>query len=143
MFTREDLLRSAEFWIGTLQNQIYNFILNKKEAEGLTQKELAKKLGLSKGRISQIINDDNLNMTMSKFVKLCLALGYVPNYNFEKLDDFIKRDKIEELGAVGHNESKHVNIKLMFNQTFTYKSETNIMKNYRKEAKYAIPFSQN
>jgi transcriptional regulator with XRE-family HTH domain len=44
------------------------------ESIPLTQKELAQKLGLSKGRISQILNDPG-NLTLKKIVEYSRALG--------------------------------------------------------------------
>ena len=56
MIKREELLRTEEYWFETLQNDIYRMVSEYLQKEDMNQTQLAVKLGVSKGYISQIIN---------------------------------------------------------------------------------------
>lgn len=92
MTTREQILKNEVFWTETIQNKIYNDLASYIEEEKITQKELAKKLGLSKGRVSQILNGKNLNFRIDTLVKICLAIGKIPDFRLKDLETFIAKD---------------------------------------------------
>lgn len=92
MKTREELMLTKEFWFETLQNDIYRVVSDYIANEGINQTQLADKLGVSKGYISQILNG-NFNATLKKLIELSLAVGVAPAINFNKLDEYINEDK--------------------------------------------------
>jgi len=92
MITREHLLRNERFWTETIQNKIYNDLASYIKTEKISQKEIANRLGVSKGRISQILNGSNLNFRIDTLVKICLAINKVPNFKFEDIKSFIELD---------------------------------------------------
>lgn len=53
------------------------------EDNRINRTELAKRLGVSKGYISQVLNGD-FDHRISKLVELALFIGYYPHITFEK-----------------------------------------------------------
>ncbi|MCF8304164.1 MAG: helix-turn-helix domain-containing protein [Bacteroidales bacterium] len=96
MITREKLLQNETYLAEMLQNKIYNDLVRYIEENKLTQKEIAEKLSVSKGYVSQILNGTNLNFRISTLVKICLAIGKVPNIEFEDIEEFINKDKLDQ-----------------------------------------------
>jgi predicted XRE-type DNA-binding protein len=93
MITREDLLKSSEYWIETIQNKVFNDLTEYIEKKKVSNKEIAEILGLSKGRVSQILSGENLNFRLDTLVKLCLAIERIPDFKLIGIEDFIKKDK--------------------------------------------------
>lgn len=92
MIKREELLRTEEYWFETLQNDIYRMVSEYLQKEDMNQTQLAVKLGVSKGYISQIING-NFNYTLKKMIELSLALNKAPAFEFKNLDQYIQDDR--------------------------------------------------
>jgi len=92
MITREELLKTQEYWFETLQNDIYRIVAEYLENEKINQSQLAEKLGVSRGYISQIMNG-NFNYTLKKLIELSLAVNKAPSFEFKNLNDFIKEDQ--------------------------------------------------
>lgn len=92
MIKREELLKTEEYWFETLQNEIYRMVADYIEKEDLNQTQLADKLGVSKGYISQILNG-NFNYTLKKLIELSLAVNKVPSLDFITVNEFIKKDR--------------------------------------------------
>ena len=92
MIKREELLRTEEYWFETLQNDIYRMVSEYLQKEDMNQTQLAVKLGVSKGYISQIING-NFNYTLKKMIELSLALNKAPAFEFINLDQYIQNDR--------------------------------------------------
>jgi transcriptional regulator with XRE-family HTH domain len=59
--------------------------------EGINQTQLAERLGVSKGYISQIMNG-NFNYTLKKMIELSLAVNKAPAFEFRELDKYIQDD---------------------------------------------------
>lgn len=93
MITREQLLSNETYWIETIQNRIFSDLKSFIEEENISQKEIAKRLGVSKGRVSQILNGNHLNFRLETVVRICLAVGKVPNFHFDNIENFINKDK--------------------------------------------------
>jgi transcriptional regulator with XRE-family HTH domain len=107
MITREELLKTEEYWFETLQNEIYRMVSSYIKNEGMNQTQLAEKLGVSKGYISQIMNG-NFNYTLKKLIELSLAVDKAPAFDFMSLNEFIKED---------HQKRFEMNYQLYFNVT--------------------------
>lgn len=88
---REELIQSEEYWLAKLQIDLFNEVEAYMKANNLTRTQFAKKLGVSKGYVSQILNGE-ADHRLSKFVELALAIGLCPNVSFEKIDDLLHRD---------------------------------------------------
>jgi transcriptional regulator with XRE-family HTH domain len=91
MTSREKLLRRPAYWFDHEQNEIFRQVYYYMEKEKINQTELSKRLGISKSRVSQILNGD-LNCTLKKLIELCLLIGIVPRINYSKIEDVLEEE---------------------------------------------------
>ena len=91
MITREELLKTDEYWFETIQNEIYRQVEIYLRENNLTQSQFAEKLGVTKGYVSQILNG-NYNATLKKLIELSLAIEIAPVIDFQNLNEYIKED---------------------------------------------------
>ena len=56
----------------------------------MKQKDLAKHLGISPGRVSQILNDGNINFSIEKIIEIAIKVDKIPNFIFEDKSTFLK-----------------------------------------------------
>lgn len=108
MFTREELLRSPEYWFENIQNELFRQLSSYLERENITQTEFAEKLGFTKGYVSQVMQG-NFNYTLKKLIDLSLAMGQIPDLQFKTIEDIInedsnKRNLDSEKGAIPFSE---------------------------------------
>ena len=92
---REELLNSKEYWLSKIQIDLFNEVEKYMQRNGLNRTQLAEKLGVSKGYISQILNGDADHL-ISKLVELSLAIGMAPRLSFEDLDTLVKADSFNK-----------------------------------------------
>jgi transcriptional regulator with XRE-family HTH domain len=88
---REELLRSPHYWLAHIQNDLYGMMQRYMAKNKLRKKDLADKLGFTKGYISQVMNGD-FNHKISKLVELALACDTVPVVHFLPADKYIADD---------------------------------------------------
>ncbi|MEX2232314.1 MAG: helix-turn-helix transcriptional regulator [Cyclobacteriaceae bacterium] len=91
MFTREELLRSPEYWFEEAQNELFRQVVEYKERKGINQTQLAKELGVTKGYVSQILKGE-FNYTLKKLIEISLAIGQVPKVEYGSLEKIIEDD---------------------------------------------------
>jgi len=91
MVTREELLKSPEYWFEEAQNELYRQVISFMEKEGLNQTQLAERLGVSKGYISQILKGE-FNYTLKKLIEISMAIGKVPKIEYQSIADVVKED---------------------------------------------------
>lgn len=103
----EELLSTDTYWLSTIQIDLFNAINAYMEQEGLNRTELAKRLGVSKGYITQIMNGD-FDYRLSTFVKLLLATGNIPNLKIEPLVDYIGRQNVMNAIKTETTEKIHI-----------------------------------
>jgi len=124
MITREDLLKSSEYWIETIQNKLFNELVEYIDKNNISNKIIAERLGLSKGRISQILSGKNLNFRIDTLVKLCLAIERVPEFRLIKIEDFIALDKLNGGSVIFENSESFYN---PISEILEYKPEENFL----------------
>lgn len=89
---REELLRNKGYWISKIQIDLFSQLSEYMTDHNLNRTQLAKKLGVSKGYISQILNG-NFNHRLSTLVELSLAMEKVPEIKFTDLSEKINEEK--------------------------------------------------
>ncbi len=94
MITREELLKTEEYWYEIIQNEIYRLVSDYIRKSGITKTQFAEHLGVSKGYVSQILNG-NFNATLRKIIELSLSVNTAPVFSFKDLEEYIKEDHIE------------------------------------------------
>lgn len=82
--THEELLLTPEYWTAKIQIDLFQKVEQYLEENGLNRSDLAKKLGVSKGYITQVLNGE-FDHRISKLVSLALAIGYIPKLTFEEI----------------------------------------------------------
>ncbi len=108
--TYEELLRTPEYCTTRIQIELFNKVEQFIKDENINRAEFAKRLGVSKGYISQILNGD-YDHRLSKFVELAFSIGYKPKIIFEPIKkeketfDLIEKaisDAQDSLGKIGY-----------------------------------------
>jgi len=92
MITRKELITSPEYWFEGIQNELYRQVITYMEKSGLNQNQLADKLGVSKGYVSQILKGE-FNYTLKKLIEISIAIGKIPMIEFKSIDRVISEDQ--------------------------------------------------
>ena len=79
--THEELLSTPEYWTTKIQIDLFSKVEQYIKENNLTKTEFAKKLGVSKGYITQVLNGD-FDHRISKLAELAIAIGYYPDFEF-------------------------------------------------------------
>ena len=117
MITREELIKSKEYWLARLQAMLYQKVEEYLKENNMTKSEFAQKMGVSKGYISQVLNGD-FDHKLSKFIELSLMIDKVPLLKLEDIDKVLLLDNEKYLNEQGS-------------------SATGITKNYNSDVKRA------
>lgn len=112
--TREELLKTREYWITRIQINLYELIESYRKENGLNKSQLAEKLGVTKGYITQILNGD-FDHKISKLVDLSLAFGKAPVLEYKDINQYIQND-----GLKYKAKGKRLTIKNIINKTVDY-----------------------
>ncbi len=91
MLKREELVRKPEYWLETIQNEIFCQVTAYLKDNNMTQNQLATQLGVTKGYVSQIMKGE-FNYTLKKLIELSLAVGKAPVINFMPLAEIISAE---------------------------------------------------
>ena len=93
MLKREVFVRKPEYWLETIQNEIFRQVTAYLKDNNMTQNQLADQLGVTKGYVSQIMKGE-FNYTLKKLIELSLAVGKAPVINFIPLAEIIESEKV-------------------------------------------------
>jgi transcriptional regulator with XRE-family HTH domain len=88
---REELLKSATYWTVNIQMELFRALDSYMKKNNLKRKDLAEKLNVSKGYISQVLNGD-FDHKISKMVELALAADKIPVIEFKDKEQYIQDD---------------------------------------------------
>ncbi|MDR7211998.1 helix-turn-helix transcriptional regulator [Flavobacterium piscis] len=116
---RKELLKSKEYWMTKIQLDLFEMIENYRVENNLNKTQLAEKLGVSKGYISQILNG-NFNHKISKLVELSLAFDKVPVLEYENINNYILEDSL----GLKTELKKQVNIELNYSIPYSIKEKS-------------------
>lgn len=128
---RQELLRHPEWYVASIQNDLYKIIYEYMEENKLKKKDVALKLGVSKGYITQILKG-SFDHKISKLVELSLAFGKAPIVNYRDLEQYIQYDaaKIKLVSIPSSNYETEIPIRSISN-----KKDTNSQLDVLKESK--------
>jgi transcriptional regulator with XRE-family HTH domain len=103
----EELIQTETYWLTRFQAMLFNAINEYMKTQQLNRKQLADKLGVSKGYITQVMNGD-FDHKISTFIKLVLAAQKVPDLKLISLDDFIaKQSAVIQINTEYKSETTH------------------------------------
>lgn len=91
---RDKIISQPTYWVEQINGVLYDAIMDFMEANEMKQKDLAKHLGISKGRVSQIINNGEINFRLEKIIEISLKLGMVPQFNLKDKNEFLEKEQI-------------------------------------------------
>lgn len=92
MKTQEELMRSRGYWMAQIQLDLFKHVEEYMVKNNLNRSQLAEKLGVTKGYISQVLNGE-FNHRIATFVDLALAIGKVPKVEFEDLEEMVTNER--------------------------------------------------
>jgi len=101
---RSELLRSREYWIADIQLKVFNLIEQFRSKKGWTKSQVAEKLGVTKGYVSQILNGD-FDHKMSKLVDLALSFDKVPMLQFVDARTYLVNETVYAPNAFAEKAS--------------------------------------
>jgi len=93
---REKVLSSPIYWFDKAQNELFRQFHQYMDREKINQTQLADRLGISKGRVSQILRGES-NFSMKTLIELSLSIGIIPKINYVPIVDEIKADEFKRL----------------------------------------------
>lgn len=97
---REKIISQPSYWVEQINGKLYDSIMDYMEVHKMKQKDLAKYLGISKGRMSQIINDGDINFSLEKIIQISLKIGKIPSFRFEDKEEFLEQETESEFNGV-------------------------------------------
>lgn len=125
----ENILNEPSYWIENVNGILYDSILNFMEENNMNRSQLASHLELSKGRISQILNDGEINFSMKKVVEISLKIGTYPQFTLINKDQYLDKNIVIKSSTTLKNSFS--------NETFEFKvfSKKNGEENYNTPIK--------
>ena len=92
MLKREELVNRPQFWLETIQNEVFRQVAEYLKDNNMTQNQFAEQLGVSKGYVSQVMKGE-FNYTLKKLIELSLAVDKAPVIVFKPLNEVIQNEK--------------------------------------------------
>ena len=89
MITNKELQSTPEYWTTRIQLDLYTHLQNYMTENGLNRTQLAQKLGVTKGYVTQVLNGD-FDHRLSKLVELSLAVGLIPKMEFIPQTEYLE-----------------------------------------------------
>lgn len=89
MYKFEELIETPGYWLETIQNELYRKVYEYMETNGMNQSQLAEKLGVTKGYVSQVLNG-HFNHSLEKLIELSLAIGVAPDIDFKPIQAYLQ-----------------------------------------------------
>lgn len=90
---REKILDRPSYWIEGVNGMLYDNLVEFMEMNKMNNTDLAQFLGISKGRVSQILNDGEINFSIEKLFEIVLKIGKYPVLELKDKQDYLKIKK--------------------------------------------------
>lgn len=126
------ILNQPSYWVEGINGVLYNAIIEFMEINNLNRTQIAELLGISKGRISQILNDGNINFSIEKIVEISLKVGKYPIFELEDstlyLNKLNESNKLKVIKISGFNEysKKYFHLKEINSNHFSLNKFNNL-----------------
>ena len=88
----ENILNQPSYWIEAFNGFLYEAIIEYMETHKLNRTQMAEYLGISKGRISQILNEGNINFSIGKIIEIALKVDKYPIIKFVNKESYLYED---------------------------------------------------
>ncbi len=90
---REKMLNHPKYWVEGINALLYDAIVTYMKIHNMKRKDLAVHLDISPGRVSQILNDGEINFSMEKIIEIALKVDKFPTFAFEDKEVFLERER--------------------------------------------------
>lgn len=90
--TRKRMLDHPTYWIEGVNGYLYDAIVSYMDKNNMKRKDLAKHLNISAGRVSQILNEGDINFSLEKVIEIALKVDKFPVFDFEDKEVFFERE---------------------------------------------------
>lgn len=87
----EKILNQPAYWVEAINGTLYNAIVEYMKKNNLNRTQLAQFLGISKGRVSQILNDGRINFSIEKIVEIALKIGKFPAFELDDSASYLNK----------------------------------------------------
>ena len=94
MKSHRELRHTKEFYVYTAQADLLDLLYEYMDKNNLNRTQLANKLGVSKGYITQLMSG-RYDHKFSKISEMALAIGKAPIVTYKDLEQYILEDEIE------------------------------------------------
>lgn len=99
MISKEDLLKQPNYLLSKYQIEIFRQLDAYRRTNNLTQKALAKKLGVSTSYVNQVLKG-KFNFTLKKLIELGVAIGRIPSIEFLSAADYWSRQEVKRQSMI-------------------------------------------
>lgn len=89
---REKILNQTSYWVEGINGFLYDSIVNYMEDNNMNRTKLAEHLGISKGRVSQILNDGEINFSLEKIIEIALKVDKFPVFEFKNKQEYLDKE---------------------------------------------------
>jgi transcriptional regulator with XRE-family HTH domain len=93
---KEKILNEPSYWIEGINGFLYDAIVSYMKENGLNRTQLAEYLGISKGRVSQILNDGDINFSIAKIIEIALKVGKYPIFELQDKEEYLNHSSKNE-----------------------------------------------
>lgn len=94
---REKIISQPSYWVEGINNMLYNSILDFMETNKMNRAKLAEHLGISRGRVSQILNDGEINFSIDKIVQIALKINMIPNFELINKKTYLDKSNVRRI----------------------------------------------
>ncbi|HEY9082910.1 MAG TPA: helix-turn-helix domain-containing protein [Vicingaceae bacterium] len=91
---RELIFNHPTYWVEGVNGDLYDTIISYMKKHNMKRKDLAIHLNISPGRVSQILNNGDINFSLEKVIEIALKLDKVPVFKFENKEEFLEKEKM-------------------------------------------------
>jgi len=89
---RERMLNHPTYWVEGVNGYLYDSIVSYMEKHNMKRKDLAKHLDISAGRVSQILNEGDINFSLEKVIEIALKVDKYPVFEFEDKAEYLEKE---------------------------------------------------
>lgn len=107
---RELILDQPAYWLEGINGFLFEAVQSYMEKNDLNRTKLAEHLGISKGRVSQILNDGEMNFSLAKIIELALKVDKFPVFELMDKQEYLQSEstkgKVKKM-EISYNSNKY------------------------------------
>jgi len=90
------ILNQPDYWVEGVNGILYEAVTEYMEKNMLNRTQMAEHLSISKGRLSQILNDGAINFSIEKIIEIALKVGKYPVFKLENMEYYHGSKRAED-----------------------------------------------